>query len=281
MPDKPKTAAAYSSADTERSRQALLLLARVLGRDLMEDVTVVGGLVPTLLVDPRADPPLSVADAHCGTLDVDVAFSLAVLDEERYTAIANRLRSARFAPDRNDDRNPTRQRWVFEETRIDFLIEPVGTRDRGIQSFDATFGAQIMRGLDLAFLDREQIVIEGTILGDGHAATDQVWIAGPGSLIILKCLALDGRNEPKDAYDIVHTLIHWHLGISDIAARIQRLRQHRPVLVDEALAVLVERFATIDRAGPGQVARFRGAPDDDNVKQDARGIVAALLRHLA
>ncbi|MEW6583213.1 MAG: hypothetical protein AB1416_10680 [Actinomycetota bacterium] len=280
MPDKPHGAADYSVDDTARSVRALLLLARVLGNELMGDVTLVGGLVPTLLVDPRADPPLTVAEKHCGTQDVDIAFSLAVLEDERYTAIAERLRRAGFAPDRSPADNPTRQRWICGQARVDFLIEPVGDRRAGIQSFDATFGAQIMRGLGLAFIDREEIRLTGTTLRDGDAAAVTIRVAGPGALVILKGLALAGRQEPKDAYDIVHTLRNWNGGTDDIAGRITRLRGSHPEVVAEALATLRERFASIDHAGPRQIARFLGTPDDDAVKQDAHGLVADLLRRV-
>ena len=57
-----------------------LHVATVLGDLMQEQLTVVGGLVPTLPV-PQASLPVG-EDAPCGTLDMDLGLALAILDEE-------------------------------------------------------------------------------------------------------------------------------------------------------------------------------------------------------
>ena len=57
-----------------------LHVATVLGDLLQTELTVVGGLVPSLLI-PQSSLP-AAAEAHCGTLDVDLGLSLALLDEQ-------------------------------------------------------------------------------------------------------------------------------------------------------------------------------------------------------
>lgn len=47
--------------------------------DLMDELVVVGGLVPSLLIPPDELP--EGADAHVGTLDLDVGRTLTLLDE--------------------------------------------------------------------------------------------------------------------------------------------------------------------------------------------------------
>lgn len=80
----------------------------------MDDLVIVGGLVPSLIVDQTALP--EGADAHVGTMDLDVGLQLALLDEGRYRTLTERLRAADFAMDRNEGGRPTRQRWVIERS---------------------------------------------------------------------------------------------------------------------------------------------------------------------
>jgi hypothetical protein len=74
MMDKPKRASEYESEQTELVRATCLYVATKLG-DLMEDLVIVGGLVPSLIVD-QTDLPEG-ADAHVGTMDLDVGLQLA------------------------------------------------------------------------------------------------------------------------------------------------------------------------------------------------------------
>lgn len=107
MADKPKRASEYNSEQVELVRATCLYVATKLG-DLMEEVVVVGGLVPSLLIDPGALP--EGTPAHVGTLDLDVGLKLGLLEEGRYRVLAQRLRDAGFVQDRTDEGRPTRQR---------------------------------------------------------------------------------------------------------------------------------------------------------------------------
>ena len=53
MDSKPATGGGYGSEDLALVRQACLYLATKLG-DILEDIAVVGGLAPSLLVDQDA-----------------------------------------------------------------------------------------------------------------------------------------------------------------------------------------------------------------------------------
>jgi hypothetical protein len=55
MPGKPTTAAGYPPARVARVKAACLYLATKLG-DLMSELVVVGGLVPSLLIDQQNPP---------------------------------------------------------------------------------------------------------------------------------------------------------------------------------------------------------------------------------
>lgn len=95
--DKPVTAAGYGPESLERARALCLELATVIGDFMIEDVTVVGGLVPPLLIPEEELGP--GVEPHPGTMDVDVSLSLALLNEGRYRDLSARLRDAEFEPD--------------------------------------------------------------------------------------------------------------------------------------------------------------------------------------
>ncbi len=107
MADKPKRAWEYKSEQVELVRAACLYLATKLG-DLTDEVVVVGGLVPSLLIDQVALPEGS--SAHVGTMDLDIGLKLALLDEGRYRKLTERLREDGFIQDQTEEGRPTRQR---------------------------------------------------------------------------------------------------------------------------------------------------------------------------
>lgn len=69
MADKPKRTSEYKSEQVELVRATCLYVATKLG-DLMAELVVVGGLVPSLLVDQER--LAEGATSHVGTMDLDV-----------------------------------------------------------------------------------------------------------------------------------------------------------------------------------------------------------------
>jgi len=274
--DKPKRTSEYSSEQAELVRATCLYVATRLG-DLMDDVVVVGGLVPSLLIDPRALP--EGVTAHIGTLDLDVGLSLALLDKGLYRAFAGRLRDAGFAPDKTEDGRPIRQRWRITgagSVTVDFLIEPSLATDQGgkLRDIESDFAAIIAPGLKLAFQDRRRVRIGGTTIR-GEKATRDVWTCGPGAFVALKALAFRNRGEPKDAYDLYYLLRNFGSGIEDVVACLA------PLLSDDeaqhALQVLRDDFLDLDGIGPRRVAEFVYGGPDDNLQADVVGFVRALI----
>lgn len=69
---KPGTAAGYPAGQVELVRATCLTVATVLG-DLMDDLVVIGGFVPSLLIDQAT--LAEGMEAHVGTLDLDIGMS--------------------------------------------------------------------------------------------------------------------------------------------------------------------------------------------------------------
>ena len=131
MPEKPTTASGYPPGQVARVKSTCLYLATKLG-DLMDELVVVGGLVPSLLIDQEKLP--ENVTPHVGTLDLDLGLAFALVGEQRYQDVVERLRNAKFTADVNEDGKPTRQRWRISDppVTVDFLIEPeTGRRSTG------------------------------------------------------------------------------------------------------------------------------------------------------
>ncbi len=260
----------------EQVRQACLYLATYLG-DFRDDLVVIGGLVPSLIVDQGALP--EGAEAHVGTLDLDVGLTVALLDDGRYHELAERLRYAGFEPDVNDEGNTTRQRWRIrgaEKVTVDFLIPPSREGDKGgrLRNIEGDFAAVIAPGLGAAFRDRQLVRLEGRTIR-GEVATRELWVSGPGAYVVLKALAFSLRGENKDAYDLFYVVRNYGRGPIDVGAALAGLRDLKET--GDALDVLRRDFAELDQVGPRRVAEFVAGGPNDVIQAEVVAYVAELL----
>ncbi len=279
MADKPKRASDYKSEQVALVRAACLYVATKLG-DMMDDLLIVGGLVPSLLIDQEA--LAEDVTPHVGTMDLDVGLQLALLNDGRYREVSGRLRDAGFKMDTNEAGKPTRQRWTIANAgtvTLDFLIEPSreGDKPGRLRDLEADFAAIIAPGLRCAFRDRKRVTIQGTTLF-GEKATREVWVADAGAYVVLKALAFDSRGENKDAYDLLYVVRNYGAGVDDVAAKL------RPLLDDpeaqRAREILKRDFSEPDAVGPMRVAAFVTGGRDDELQADVVGFVAQLLAKL-
>jgi hypothetical protein len=254
--DKPRHRSGYRREETEQVEATCLTIGLALG-SLMNQMCIVGGLVPSLIIDRDPQPDDKSDEAHVGTNDLDVGLAVALLDKQQYTEIGRRLRAEGFKPDVNEDGNPTPQRWRLGELNVtvDFLmpsLSPAESEGR-IQHLEGDFAALITPGLQLAFDERQEVLIEGYTL-QGEKASRAIPVCGPASFTVLKALAFKNRSEPKDAYDLIYVLGRWPAGIPDIVERLTTHHERYPEIVQAALAALASDFAEVDSIGPMRAA---------------------------
>lgn len=271
---KPRTAAGYSPEMTRLVRATCLYVATKLG-DFMDEVVVVGGMVPSLLIDQTALPP--GVEAHTGTMDLDMGLSFGLVSEARYHAVADRVRAAGFKP-AVEDGKLIRQRWMHPDAggvTIDFLIEPAteGTKGGTLQNLESDLAAINTPGLHLAFQDRRVITIDDVTI-HGERASRSVNVCGPGAYVTLKALAFRNRGENKDAYDLYYLLRSLDGGVGATAAALH------PHLADpdaqRAIEILRADFTQHDGLGPLRTAEFLGGHNDE-LQADVVGFVLQLL----
>jgi len=274
------TAADYTPAQTELVRATTLTVATLLG-DYMEEMVVVGGLVPSLLIPAMALP--AGVEAHPGTMDLDLGLDLAILDERRYEGIAERLRSSGFRPDQNERGNDTRQRWVHAANphiKVDFLIPPVGANATPgrLQSLDSGLAAIIIPGLEVAFRNRIMVNIAGKTLF-GETASRDIPVCNPGAFVLLKALAFRNRGLFKDAYDLYYMVRNYGDRKKDVAVFLKPLVESEAG--QRAVAILQEDFLEERALGPMRVARFATGAENTEIQADVVGFVSELLREVA
>lgn len=271
----------YTPEQLERTRETLLQVLVALG-DFHDDVVLVGGLVPVFLVDQAEAAARD--DVHVGSIDVDLGLRLAVLDEDRYDELAERLRKAGFEPDVNERGNETKQRWLYARAEgsvvIDFLIDETETdgQEWGL-TLHLTDDLAALRtlGLRLAFDDAETRSVDGQTL-EGDAVERTVRVCGPAAFVVLKAIAFRNRGKEKDAYDLIYVTQNWTGGAEAVAARWQAFGEHPAARL--ARDVLDNDFLSERGLGPRSASRFRYGSVQDEYVADAVGEVALLARSL-
>ena len=274
MSAKPSTQAGYSSDDLALVRQTCLYVFTKLG-DLCDEVVVVGGLAPYLLVN-QDDLPMGL-ELHVGTMDLDLGLSLAIFGEKRYQHLTARLREAGFGPGTNANREPQQQTWIINLGRpvtIDFLISQQSESDRPGANvhIESDFAAFTTPGLDLAFRDQRLVSLSGYTLLE-ERANRVIPVCGPGAFTVLKALAFANRGTNKDAYDLNYVLSG--LGCDDIAQCLDTLLPD--TRVERALDIIRNDFTDHDGIGPRRVAQFLTNGPDDEIQADVVGYALELL----
>ncbi|HZT40866.1 MAG TPA: hypothetical protein VFA07_01690 [Chthonomonadaceae bacterium] len=266
----------YAAEAVEAARSVLLELARVLG-EYREDIVVVGGWVPGLLLPQDPIP-------HIGSTDVDLALNHLKFRQEGYQTIEQLLLA-------NGYQKSEKQRFVYFRlvsmngrdytVEVDLLSGEYGGRGKKHEHQRVQDVApRKARGCDLAFERFTEVTIQATLPGGGIDKA-VVRVASIVPFLVMKAMALSGRNKEKDAYDIYYCIYNYPGGLEALAAEFGPYVNHG--LVKEALAKIAEKFATPDHVGPIHVVNFEGLTESEErqiVQQDACERVKALLEIL-
>ena len=258
MQSKPQNIAGYESDQVELVFMTCRYVSTILG-DYMDEMVIVGGLVPSLIIE-QSNLPEGV-EPHAGTMDLDIGLSLAIYDDQLYQKITERLRAAGFSPDTNEKGNPTNQRWQITnpagKVTIDFLI-PAQEQDIGklkrYKNLEKDFAALPADGLMLAFADYVEVVLNGSTIKGEMVENRKIRVCGPGAFVVLKAIAFANRGENKDAYDLFYTIRNYGTGPNEVAERFVSLGENE--YCSRTLTILKENFLKIDHPGVRRAAEF-------------------------
>jgi hypothetical protein len=250
----------YDDKGVAAARAAIVELMGILGQ-YREEIVLVGGWVPSLLLPEPEDP----TDRHPGSLDVDLALDHTKLTQAGYDTIEKLLVRAGY------QRSTEQPFQYFREihgvkVRVDLLAGEYGGTGKGHR----TQKVQDVRprkahGCDLVFqIESVTVPMEGH-LPDGARDTVQVPLASVVPFLTMKAIVMSERRKDKDPFDIWYVLRHFPGGIDAVAASFRPHLENR--LVQEGLKVLAEKFASLEHVGPREAAAF-----DADLSVEARAI---------
>jgi hypothetical protein len=248
----------------EAAHRVLVDVGQVL-QSFREAIVLVGGWVPDLLL-PDAEP------AHVGSIDVDLALDVGKLSDGRYADLLKLLLDTRrYRPGEKDFQLVTDVDLEDGEAPIRVEVEFLApanvrlkkNRPKRIEGF------RVLRfpACAAAFVAPTEVAVSGPMVS-GVPNTVRVRVASLADFIIMKCHALEGRDKPKDVYDICYCLDEYPGGIEALADNWRSRRND--VLVEGAIRILSERFATVDYYGPQQLATFHASPNRAESDMHAR-----------
>ena len=254
----------YSGYDPDLLN-AILSEAAYLLRNLgfaASHMSIIGGVVPSLLV---LDPP---REAHIGTTDIDICLSLAIIegDTAEYERIEVCLRKAGY--------EPTNQTFRWKQTgRLGIFVEffcpsgetrPAGKFFRPLAAENGTAKQNFGNTLSALALDAGGVLSEDIVevvrevdLPNGEGKIDYSFrVTNVLGFLIAKIAAMEGRNKPKDAYDIVWILENWNGGPSAVTLEVMKSPAYMRDEVREILERLPKLFESIDHVGARSYLRF-------------------------
>jgi hypothetical protein len=124
--------------------------------------------------------------------------------------------------------------------------------------------------------------VEQTLSGRnvrGAENTVRLRVASLPDFLVLKALAIGGRDKPKDCYDLCYALGNLPDGLESIA-RSWRERQGEKNLA-RAVEILREKFMSVSSFGPQQVVEFYSAREKGEQEEQARRAYELVQRLLS
>jgi hypothetical protein len=149
----------------------------------------------------------------------------------------------------------------------------------------------LIAGLRVQGADAAEVALKNNVslsvdgrMPDGRPNRVELLVASIPALLVMKGFALDGRDKPKDAYDIYYCVRNFPGGPTTLAEACRPLLED-PVARD-GYSRIAAKFSTEDAFGPHTVSRFLGESggfegmSPEQVRVDAHRQVRAWLENL-
>ncbi|MBC8417565.1 MAG: hypothetical protein H8E10_03105 [Desulfobacterales bacterium] len=265
----------YSAELVRAARSVLVELVHLLG-EYWEDIVLVGGWVPELLLSSKESH-------HIGSIDVDLALNHLKLRDEGYKSIQSLLLERGYIQGK--------QPFIFKRklvvggneisVQVDFLSgEYQGTTKHHRHQRIHGGLARKTKGCDLVFDNPVVATVAGELPG-GTMDTVKVRVAAIVPFLVMKGMALDDRLKEKDAWDICFCIQNYPGGLDHLIGEFRPHMKHG--LVREGLEKIAKHFASEKHVGPKFVADFEEITDPEERElreRDAYEKVAYILQKL-
>lgn len=252
---EPRHQSDYSDRQVEAAHRVLIDVGQILN-SFHDAIVVVGGWVPDLLL-PDATPE------HVGSIDIDLALDAAKLGDGRYADLLKLLLDTqRYKPGDKPFQLITYVDLEDGEALIRVEVEFLAPSDvklaKNHPKLVEDFRVLQFSACAAAFQAPVDIEIEGSMIS-GAKNRVHMRVASLSDLIIMKAHAIEGRDKPKDVYDLCYCLDDYPGGIAALADN-WRSRREDP-LVTTAIRILQEKFKTLEHYGPQQLVTFHNSSD--------------------
>ena len=248
MSPEPRYEGDYSTRQVEAARRVLVDLGQVLA-SFGDAIVVVGGWVPDLLLP-------SATSAHIGSIDVDLALDAAKLADGRYAELLKLLLdTGRYHRGDKDFQLVTTVELGDAEQPVMVEVEFLASDDVVLTKNHPKLveGFRVLRfpAFAAAFTSPVDIDFSGPMIS-GASNTVHLRVASLPDFLVMKAHAIGGRDKPKDVYDLCYCLDQFPDAIEVVAAAWRARRDD--VLVAGAVAILKEKFQSVEHDGPQQLA---------------------------
>lgn len=264
MNSEPRRREDYSPRQVEAARRVLVDLGQVLA-SFVECLVVVGGWTPDLLLPGAEDP-------HIGSIDVDLALDAAKLNDGRYAALLKLLLDTKryrrgekdfqlvVDVDLADSERPV-------QVEVEFLAPTAVKLKKHRPKLLAGFRILQVDGCEVAFRAPVPLRLPGRNVR-GAQNTVSLRVASLSDFLVMKALAINGRDKPKDTYDLCYCLEHPLEGMEKLAADWRARQQEKGVA--RAVEILREKFADPYALGPQHLVEFHADLDPETQAIQAR-----------
>ena len=220
-----------------------------------DDLVLVGGLVPRYICGDTSTPrPLP----RPVTFDADIGIALG--------ASAGGMSSLQFALlEKGFHKATSPEGLIRYEKKVGDYSVPV---DFLTDAPPHTQGSATVDDIVASVLPRTVRVTGADLAGDHQTATLRVCEVGP--FLALKLRAFLHREQPKDAFDILYTLLHYDRGPAAAVAAFADEARAENTACPDALLCLQRHFDSEASLGPSKAAQFFPGPATPGEPADLR-----------
>jgi hypothetical protein len=228
-----------------------------------DDLVLVGGLVPRYICGDVAAPRVLPRPV---TLDADLGIAVAA-SAGGMSSIQETLRDQGFRLTKNEGGVRYAKRVGDYTIPIDFLTD-VPPNTHGTAMVDDIV-ANILPGINRALLTARNVTITGMDL-TGVQQNLILRVCEVGPFLAMKLRAFASREQGKDAFDILYSLLHYDRGTeAAVSSFVEEVRADNAACPD-ALRCLELHFGSEKSLAPRKAADFFPGPVSSNDLSDVR-----------